>query len=224
MKRFFCIALLFIAAVINAEEPAPKVDMEVLSEALGHNLAKSLKESGGGINIAKVCQGMQDEINGKPSPLSDDEFQNQMLLKQGEIFLEEAKINLDEANTFLSKNAKAEGVVEIIPGKLQYKISKEGSGEIVKEHSTPSISYEGTFVDGTVFGSSLDDEPIVLPLDQTIPGFSKGLVGAKEGEKRILYVHPDLAYGTSGQLPPNKILIFTIDIVKADEQEQKSEK
>ncbi len=224
MKRFLCLAMLMIAVALKAEETAVKVDMDILSEALGHNLAKSLKESGGSINITKVCQGMQDELNGKASPLSEEEFQNQMLLKQGELFLEEAKTNLEEADGFLSKNAKAEGVIEIIPQKLQYKIVKEGSGELVKEHSTPSISYEGTFIDGTVFGSSLDDEPVSLPLDQTIPGFSKGLVGAKVGEKRILFVHPDLAYGTSGQLPPNKALIFTIEILKADDTEQKNTK
>ena len=44
--------------------------------------------------------------------------------------------------------------------------------------------------------------PITIPLDQTIPGFSKGIVGMKEGEKRRLFVHPDLGYGTTGQLPP----------------------
>lgn len=224
MKRFLCLALLLTAFALKAEETEVKVDMDILSEALGHNLAKSLKESGGGINIAKVCQGMQDEINGKPSPLTEEEFQNQMLLKQGELFLEEAKTNLEEANEFLAKNAKAEGIIEIIPQKLQYKIIKEGSGEVIKEHSTPLIHYEGTFIDGTAFGSSLEDEPVSLPLDQTIPGFSKGLVGAKEGEKRILFVHPDLAYGTSGQLPPNKALIFTVEIIKADDQEQKNSK
>ena len=54
-----------------------------------------------------------------------------------------------------------------------------------------------------------------LPIKQSIPGFAKGLVGMKEGEKRILYIHPELAYGLAGHLPPNSLLIFEVEIVKA---------
>lgn len=42
----------------------------------------------------------------------------------------------------------------------------------------------------------------------------------KEGEKRRLFVHPDLGYGTSGHLPPNALLIFDIELVKADSHDQ----
>jgi peptidylprolyl isomerase len=224
MKPILFLIILFGHLTLQAQDIQKDINLSKLSEAIGHNIAKSLKESLSSIDITKVCQGIQDEVAGKPSPLSDEEFQNQMLLLQTQVFLESAKINLDEANAFLLKNSKEKGVQEIIPQKLQYKIIKEGNGPFIKEHSNPSIIYQGTFVDGTVFGSSVDEEPVTLSLDQTIPGFSKGLVGAKEGEKRILYVHPDLAYGTSGQLPPNKALIFTIDVIKADESEDKSEK
>jgi len=78
------------------------------------------------------------------------------------------------------------------------------------------INYTGKYIDGTVFGSSeTAGGPITVPIDQTIPGFSKGIVGMKEGEKRRLFVHPDMGYGTTGQLPPNSMLIFDIEVVKA---------
>ena len=39
----------------------------------------------------------------------------------------------------------------------------------------------------------------------------------KEGEKRTVYIHPDLAYGTNGYLPPpNSLLTFDIEIIKAN--------
>jgi len=37
----------------------------------------------------------------------------------------------------------------------------------------------------------------------------------KEGEKRRLFVHPEVGYGTSGQLLPNSLLIFDIEVIKA---------
>src|SRR4029079_2074003 len=125
--------------------------------------------------------------------------------------------NLKSANDFMEKNKKESNVKEVVPGKLQYSILKEGNGATVDSHSSPKIHYTGKYQDGTVFGTSEEmGGPITIPLDQTIPGFSKGIVGMKEGEKRRLFVHPDLGYGTTGQLPPNELLIFDIEVVKAN--------
>ena len=86
-----------------------------------------------------------------------------------------------------TKNKKEHGVVEVVPGKLQYLIIKEGTGATVEPHSSPKIHYTGKYQDGTVFGTSEEmGGPITIPLDQTIPGFSKGIMGMKEGEKRRL--------------------------------------
>jgi peptidylprolyl isomerase len=124
--------------------------------------------------------------------------------------------NLDEANAFLKKNAKEKDVIEIVPEKLQYIILKEGHEPAVEEHGSPQITYEGKYADGTVFGNSDSaGGPITVPLDQTIQGFSQGIKGMKEGEKRRLFVHPDLGYGTTGLLPPNSLLIFDVEVVKA---------
>lgn len=60
-------------------------------------------------------------------------------------------------------------------------------------------------------------EPILLPLTKVIPGFSQGMQGMKEGEVRVLYIHPDLAYGTAGQLPPNSLLIFEVKLIEAND-------
>lgn len=216
MKKYLLSTLILFSSALVADNNNNQLDIDKLSKAFGHNLAKTLQEPGVPFHLSKVIQGMQDELDGKPSPLDEETFQEQMIILQGQTFLEASKKNLEEADNFLAKNSKESGVQEIIPGKLQYKIEKEGKGAVVKEHSSPLINYKGTFVDGAQFGTSLEDEPITLSLDQTIPGFGKGLVGAKEGETRILYVHPDLAYGTTGQLPPNKALIFEVEIIKAD--------
>lgn len=194
-----------------------QVNVGLVSEAFGHLIVKNLDNPGFKFDIERVIKGMRDELAGKPSPLSDEEYEQSLALIQEKIFNEISNENLKEAEDFLQKNSRAEGVVTLIPGKLEYKIIKQGNGPEVELHSTPSIHYTGSYLDGTVFGSSADlNEPIRLPLDQTISGFSKGIVGMKEGEKRILYIHPDLGYGVSGQLPPNTLLIFEIEVVKAN--------
>ena len=143
-----------------------------------------------------------------------------MAAVQEHAFKEMSASNLKAANEFMEKNAKEKNVIEVVPSKLQYIVLQEGKGAAVDAHSSPKIHYTGKYQDGTVFGTSEEmGGPITIPLDQTIPGFSKGIVGMKEGEKRRLFVHPDLGYGTTGQLPPNELLIFEIDVVKANADE-----
>jgi peptidylprolyl isomerase len=40
----------------------------------------------------------------------------------------------------------------------------------------------------------------------------------REGEKRTVFIHPELAYGTNGYLPPNSLLTFEVEIVKANSE------
>lgn len=200
-----------------------EIDMKKVSEAFGHFIGRNLNNSGVQFDLEAVIKGMRDGSAGKPSPLSDQEYEALMLKVQEKAFSKLSEDNLKAANEFLAKNKNTDGVKEIEENKLQYKILKEGTGSTVTETSTPMIQYKGSYIDGTVFGNSEEvGGPIKIPLNQTIPGFSKGILGMKEGEKRRLYVHPDLGYGTAGHLPPNSLLIFDVELVKADSKEDES--
>lgn len=190
-------------------------DVEKISETLGHLIVRHLQNPGFTFRLEKIIQGIQDEAAGKPSPLSEEEYEQTIAMIQESLFLKEAEKNLSEATQFLEKNAHETGVISV-DDKLQYKVAACGSGEIVNADSVPLIHYTGKLLNGSVFASSREGEsPISLPIKQTIPGFSKGLVGMKEGEKRILYIHPELAYGVAGHLPPNSLLIFEVEIIKS---------
>jgi peptidylprolyl isomerase len=196
------------------------IDMKKLSEAFGHFIGRNLKTPGLSFDLESIIQGIRGGAAGQPSPLTEKEYEEMMAAVQERAFKEMSQANLKSADEFMAKNQRANGVIELIPGKLQYMILREGQGSAVEAHSSPKIHYTGKYQDGTVFGTSEEmGGPITIPLDQTIPGFSKGIVGMKEGEKRRLFVHPDLGYGTTGQLPPNELLIFDIELVKAHSDE-----
>lgn len=221
-----CFSVLTLAATALFADEVPvkeqeTVDIKKVSEAFGNFIGRNLKSSGLNLDVDSFAQGIRDGINGKPSPMTDKEYEKQMMLLQEQTFKRLADDNLKAAEAFLQKNAKEQGVVEIEPGKLQYSISKQGSGNEVKDGNSPQIQYTGKYLDGTVFGSSQDTGgPITIPLNQTIPGFSKGLKGMKEGEVRKIFVHPDLGYGKAGHLPPNSLLIFDVELIKADSPEK----
>lgn len=191
-----------------------KIDIQKVSEAFGHLISKNLDSLGFEFEMKDVIKGMEDSIAGKESPMNETECVQAISLVQEEAFQKLAHQNLEEASTFMTKNAKEEGVIVLEKDKLHYKQEQKGNGAIVEEHFSPMIRYTGKFLDGKVFGSSQEDE--LISLDETIPGFTKGIVGMKEGEKRTIFIHPDLGYGTSGYLPPNSTLIFEIEVVKAN--------
>ncbi|MBS0624135.1 MAG: FKBP-type peptidyl-prolyl cis-trans isomerase [Verrucomicrobia bacterium] len=217
MRRFACM-LMFAAASLYAEQT---VDRDQLSQTLGHLLVRHLGNSAFELNLDKVVAGIQDEQNGIPSPMSEEEYEQAVLAISQELFEKTSQSNLEAAKEFLTKQAKEDGICVIEPERLIYRLEHNGQGKAVTEDSMPLIHYHGTLIDGTVFASSRESEtPISLPLKHTIAGFAKGLVGMKEGEKRVLYIHPDLAYGVAGQLPPNSLLIFEVEIVKANSESE----
>ena len=198
------------------------IDMKKLSEAFGNFIGRNLQSPGLSFDLDSIIKGIREGAAGQPSPLTEKEYEEMMTAVQEKAFKEMSSKNLNAANAFMEKNKQEKGIVEVVPGKLQYTIVNEGTGATVEAHSSPKIHYTGKYLDGTVFGTSEEmGGPITIPLDQTIPGFSKGIVGMKEGEKRRLYVHPDLGYGTTGQLPPNELLVFDIEAIQANSDEAK---
>lgn len=89
---------------------------------------------------------------------------------------------------------------------------KPKTDQMVKVH------YTGRLLDGTVFDSSIDrGEPIEFPLGahQVIPGWDEGIAMMTKGEKGILYIPYDLAYGPrqAGPIPAYSNLIFEVELV-----------
>lgn len=197
------------------------VDINKVSEALGHFIGRNLKTAGIDFDVESIIKGLREGAAGKPAPMDDADYEKAMGELQQKAYNATAEKNLDAANKFMTENKNQKDVIELIPGSLQYTVLENGNGPVVPEHGTPLINYTGKYIDGTVFGSSENaGGPITVPIDQTIPGFSKGIAGMKEGEKRRLFVHPEAGYGKTGQLLPNSLLIFDIEVVKATSPEK----
>jgi len=202
-------------AVEQSEElKEENLDLGKISESFGFLIGKNLDSLGFEFDMERVVKGIQGCAAGKEPPMSETECVQAISMVQERAFQKLAKENLELANHFMEKNKVEANIVQLEEGKLQYRVEREGNGETVQPHFSPLIRYTGKFVDGKVFGSSKEDE--LISLDDTIQGFSKGIVGMKEGEKRTLFIHPTLGYGTQGYLPPNMLLTFEIEVVKAN--------
>ena len=120
---------------------------------------------------------------------------------------------------FLAENATKEGVKTTASG-LQYKIIKEGDGEIPTDSSTVKVNYRGTLIDGTEFDSSYKrNEPASFPANRVIKGWTEALTMMPVGSKWEVYIPYDLAYGEnqSGQLiKPFSALVFEIELLEIE--------
>ena len=223
MKFHLMSIFLAVSSLTLAAAPSENVDVALVSETFGHMLVSNLKTTPLKLDIARVLKGMQDEMRGTPAPMNQENYDGAVKVLQQRIFDEVSKTNLTAAKTFMTDNGKKKGIKTIVDGQLQAEELTAGTGQVVATGSTPLIHYEGKLLDGTVFGSSYAiNEPVWLPLDQAIPGFAKGIIGMKEGEKRTLYIAPEMAYGVNGTaaIPPNALLVFTVEVVKADKPKE----
>lgn len=198
------------SAEVAAEKKQP--DLRTVSRSFGHMVGKNLADLELNLDTESMILGIQEHFQKVPSPLSESDCIQEITAMQEIAFQQKSTENLQLAEEFLEKNKTNKDVVELENGKLQYIRIKEGTGAIVEEHYAPKIRYEGSLLDGKVFGESKEGEKIVL--DEMLEGFQKGIVGMKEGEHRKLFIHPEL--GAMGFLPPNSLLIFDVEVCEAN--------
>ncbi len=129
-----------------------------------------------------------------------------------------------------ARRKKQEKIIELIrknwpnavktPSGLRYVIKKEGTGEPPKKGTTVVVNYTGRLlISGRKFDSSYDrGNPITFAVGtgRVIKGWDEALLTMKKGEKRVLIIPPDLAYGARGAgnvIPPNAWLVFEVELV-----------
>jgi FKBP-type peptidyl-prolyl cis-trans isomerases 1 len=131
-----------------------------------------------------------------------------------------ANENNAAAEKFLTENKGRDGVVTTESG-LQYKILTEGTGPKPTEEDEVMVHYIGKSMDGTVFESTYDrGEPASIPLANVIRGWGEGLRLMSVGSKYLLWIPPDLGYGSNPPTPkikPNDVLEFEIELLKINE-------
>ena len=117
---------------------------------------------------------------------------------------------------YLAKVAAEPGVTKTESG-LVYKQVKEGTGAQPTAADQVKVHYEGRFVDGKVFDSSIKrNEPATFPLNGVIPCWTEAVQRMKVGGKALIVCPPDLAYGEEGrppQMPGGATLVFDVELL-----------
>ncbi|OYU85268.1 MAG: peptidylprolyl isomerase [Flavobacterium sp. BFFFF2] len=120
---------------------------------------------------------------------------------------------------------------------LEYVVTKTGSGKKPATGGKMYVHYAGYLEDGTLFDSSYEEvskkcgkwdenrskanqyKPLEVEAGKLnfIPGFAEGINLMSFGEKTVLFIPSNLAYGERGAgavIPPNSNIIFEVELLE----------
>ena len=125
-----------------------------------------------------------------------------------------------------------------MPSGLRYKITSKGTGKKPANGQNIYIHYAGFLENGDLFDTSIENvaqtfgtynpqraaarQYVPIPFqagkkDGMIPGFIQGLEPLSFGDKAVLFIPANLAYGAQGAgnvIPPNANIIFEVELLE----------
>lgn len=224
MKNGHLLLTIFVFALIGimaqdfcGQNKTLEKDVVILSRAFGNHIGSKLEIYDNKFDVEALIQGIREGASGKPSPLDKEEYYNIMSALREKQYDRYSDKMLEAANNFMQKNKDEADVVQLVPGFLHYVVLQTGNGQMVKEGESPVLKYTIRNSAGGVLIVEMDElEALPVQLDKTIPGFHQAVVGMKEGEKRKIFVHPDLAYGKESEpIPANSVVVFEVEVVSS---------
>ena len=187
--------------------------------AIGTNFG--LKSMGIDFDFKAFSEGLKDVVEGNQTLFTEQEaveIVETALYKASEKTTAENKKMEEE---FLSVNGRRSEVTVTESG-LQYEIIQDDGGEKPLSSSVVRVNYTGTFIDGTLFDKSTEEDGAFIPLELVIPGWTEGLMLMSPGSIFKFYIPSKLAYGTEGIqgiIPPYSTLIFNVELLEIINEE-----
>ena len=206
-----------------------------LSYSMGINIAQNLPETQ--LNRDLVKEGMDDfwqknqpRLNNadrqkvlREFNIINSQIERDAMKVAGEDARELSRENKILGQEFLEDNKVKEGVRVRQRSGLQYKILKEGSGQVPDYDDVVTVHYTGSLLDGHKFDSSYDrGNPAEFGVNGVIAGWTEILQIMPVGSKWEVYIPHNLAYGETGiqgskmgeyVIPPSSLLIFQIELL-----------
>ncbi len=188
------------------------------SYSVGMSIGQSLQgQNLDQIDLDSFIVGIQDIFNNQTLKFTPEEANENIKTYIEEMNSSRYAENKTAGETFLSENAKKEGIITLSSG-LQYEVIEEGNGDKPSSTSQVTVHYHGTLIDGTIFDSSVNrGTPATFGVNQVIKGWTEALQLMPTGAKWKLYIPENLAYGANphpgGPIKPYMALIFDVELI-----------
>ncbi len=103
---------------------------------------------------------------------------------------------------------------------IRYLIQQEGTGEPARSGDLVSLIYAGRLINGKVFDQVIDRKhPFTFRVGRgnVIEGWDQVMLMMKAGERRLVIIPSELAYGTRGappRIPRDATLVFLLELIE----------
>jgi FKBP-type peptidyl-prolyl cis-trans isomerase len=218
LTAFPAVLVAFVFSACNADAgktdkaatPEPVTEEQKTVYSLGLLLSQSLRTFNlSPEELALVQKGIKDGVGDTKPTINAEEFIPKIQELQTTRMTAAGKAYLEKAAKEAGATTTASGIV--------IKHTQTGTGAQPGATDQVKVHYEGKFVDGKVFDSSLQrGEPITFGLDGVIPCWTEGVQTMKVGGKAQISCPSDLAYGPQGRpnIPPNSVLVFDVELLE----------
>ncbi len=223
--RLALVALL-APALARAADPAPAakpaaaaapVADENTLYALGVHASRSLKQYNlTAKELEAVKRGLTDALTGQKLKVDMEKYDEKVQKLAEARLAKGAQANKEAGKAYAAKAAGEKGAQKTASG-LVFTSLKEGTGAAPKQTDIVKVHYEGKFIDGTVFDSSLKrGQPGEIPVAGSLPCLSEGLSKMKVGGKARMVCPSSIAYGDAGRPPViagGATLVFEVELL-----------
>ena len=210
-------ALLVLAGASAATAQELKSDEQKTLYALGLIVGQNLA----GFNLSAadletVKAGITDSVLKKEPKVDLPAFGPKIQGLQNSRAAVVAAVEKKAGQAFADKVAADKNTTKTASG-LIITTLKAGAGAAPKATDRVKVHYHGTFIDGSVFDSSVQrGEPITFALNGVIKCWGEGVPLMKVGGKSRLVCPSDIAYGDQGRPPrikPGTTLVFEVELL-----------
>jgi len=208
---------LIMANMAAAAPPTPKTEQDKTLYALGVIISRNLQPftltpSELAMVEAGLADGVQDKVALKDFESYGPKLQELQKTRMAAVAAKEKAAGV----AYLAKAAAEPGATKTSSG-LVIKTLTAGTGASPTAKDQVKVHYEGKFVDGRVFDSSIErKEPATFPLTGVIPCWTEAVQLMKVGGKARIVCPSALAYGDEGrppQMPGGATLVFQVELL-----------
>ena len=227
LRRSVCASLSLLVSMSVLAQGGLTTPEQKAGYAIGVNIGSNLVSQGlaADLDVASIVAGLQESVAGAELKMTQADMEAAI---QAFTALQQEKMNAELAaqaqagRDFLTQNGSQPGVMTTDSG-LQYQVIESGPADGASPGLNDSVlaHYHGTFIDGSVFDSSVDrGEPVEFGVSQVIAGWTEALQMMKPGDKWRLFIPYNLAYGETGSGPigPFEALIFDVELIQVNAQ------
>lgn len=217
-------------SMIGASPTSAAIEPDRTSYAIGYDLGVAtldrLQMDGVSFDRASLMQGFDDAMNGAEPVYPAEELDAALSVLQREVAtrIAEARMEADPvfralieqnrkaSSEFIAAFAAKENSVKL-PSGVVYEAVSSGDGPSPEADDTVRVSFRARLRDGTLIG---DERELVVRLDGMIDGAQEAIMSMHVGDRRIVAIPPELAFGIGGREPdigPNEAIIADVELL-----------